>query len=81
MKNKMTDLHNHLFAQMERLSEEGISAEEIQQEVKRADAMVKVSDQIIKNADLHLKAAKLVADGAGDYCEPGVLKLIQGENK
>ena len=47
---------------MERLSEEGITAEQIEQEVKRADAVVSVADQIARNADLQLKAAKLYAD-------------------
>jgi glycerol-3-phosphate dehydrogenase len=62
MKNKLADLNNHLFAQLERLSEEGISAETIEQEVKRAGAIVEVADQITRNADLQLKAAKLFAD-------------------
>lgn len=61
MKNKLTDLNNHLFAQLERLSDEGLSAEQIDQEAKRADAIVKLSDQILHNADLSLKAVKLVA--------------------
>lgn len=62
MKNKLSDLNNHLFAQLERLSEEGISAEKIEQEAKRAEAIVTVADQITRNADLQLKAAKLFAD-------------------
>jgi glycerol-3-phosphate dehydrogenase len=62
MKNKLADLNNHLFAQLERLSEEGISAETLEQEVKRAGAIVEVADQITRNADLQLKAAKLFAD-------------------
>lgn len=62
MKNKLSDLNNHLFAQLERLSEEGLSADAIEQEVKRAGAIVEVADQITRNADLQLKAAKLFAD-------------------
>lgn len=62
MKNKLADLNNHLFAQMERLSEEGITPEKIEAEVKRTGAIVDVSDQILRNADLHLKAAALIAD-------------------
>lgn len=66
MKNKLSDLNDHLFAQLERLSEENLSAEQIEQEVKRADAIVGVADQIASNANLQLKAAKLFADhGAG----------------
>jgi hypothetical protein len=62
MKNKLSDLNNHLFAQLERLSEEGLSPDDIEREVKRADAMVEVSDQVLKIADTGLKAAKLYAE-------------------
>ena len=62
MKNKLSDLNNHLFAQLERLSNESLSAEQLEIEVKRADAMVSVADQITGNADLQLKAAKLYAE-------------------
>ena len=66
VKNKLTDLNNHLFAQLERLSEDDLDAEAIEREVKRTEAMVKVADQITGNADLQLKAAKLFAEhGAG----------------
>ncbi|WP_197975625.1 hypothetical protein [Rhizobium sp. CFBP 8762] len=61
MKNRLIDLNNHLFSQLERLSDEGMTAEQIEQEVKRADAIVGVSEQIIRNADLSLKAVALVA--------------------
>ncbi len=62
MKNKLPDLNNHLFAQIERLSDEGLTAEQIEAEVKRADAIVDVSEQIIKGAELQLKAVKIIAD-------------------
>ena len=62
MKNKLIDLNNHLFAQLERLSDEGLTLEDIEREVKRAGAMVSVADQITGNADLQLKAAKLYAE-------------------
>lgn len=62
MKNKLLDLNNHLFAQLERLSEEGLSAEQIEQECKRADAIVAVSDQILAGANTTLKAATLIAN-------------------
>lgn len=65
MKNKLSDLNNHLFAQLERLSEEDMTPEQIEQEVKRAGAMVAVADQISSNAELSLKAAKLYADHGG----------------
>ncbi|TDQ63622.1 hypothetical protein ATL17_1629 [Maritalea mobilis] len=75
MKNKLQDLNDHLFAQMERLSEEGMSAEQIEQESKRADSMVSVADQIIRNADLTFKAATFVATH-GDRYRPALSGLI-----
>lgn len=66
MKNKLSDLNDHLFAQLERLSNEGMSAEDVAIEVRRADAIVSIATQVVSNADLQLKAARLYAEhGAG----------------
>ena len=62
MKNKLSDLNDHLFAQIERLSDEKLTAEEIEREVKRCDAIVDVADKIIQNASLHVQAAKILSD-------------------
>lgn len=78
MKNKLVDLNNHLFAQLERLSDEGISAEQIDQEVKRTEAIVSVADQIVGNADLQLKAAKLFAEH-GQMIMPMLPKIGKSE--
>jgi hypothetical protein len=64
-KNRLSDLNNHLFAQIERLSEEGLSSEKIDHEHKRAEAMVAVADQILRTAAVQLQAAKLVSDFDG----------------
>ncbi len=60
-KNKLSDLNNHLFAQLERLAGEDLGAEVLEAEVKRAEAIVKISDQVTANARLQLDAAKLFA--------------------
>lgn len=62
MKNKLTDLNNHLFAQLERLSDEELTPEQIAQEVSRTDAIIGVSEQIVRNADLQLKAVTILAN-------------------
>lgn len=62
MKNKLSDLNNHLFAQIERLADEDLTSEKILDEVKRADAIVALSDQIVRNADLQLKAVTVLAN-------------------
>ncbi|MCL8000021.1 hypothetical protein M8994_17430 [Brucella sp. 21LCYQ03] len=61
MKNRIIDLNNHLFAQLERLSDEELTTEQINAEVKRTDAIVAISEQIISNADLALKAVNTIA--------------------
>ncbi len=62
MKSRLGDLNNHLFAQLDRLGAKDITADQIEQEVKRAEAIVSLADQVVRNADLQLKAAKLFAD-------------------
>lgn len=61
-KNRLMDLNDHLFAQLERLGDENLSGEQIEAEAKRADAIVALADQVTKNADTMLKAARLFAD-------------------
>lgn len=61
-KNKLTDLNNHLFAQIERLSDEALTPEQIKREAERGKAIVAVADQIIKNASLQVQVAKLVSE-------------------
>ena len=79
MKNKLADLNNHLFAQLERLGEEGLSAPQIAQEVSRAKAIADVSDQIISVANVQLQAVKIIADH-GDRFKPQ-LTMIEGPAK
>lgn len=62
MKNKLSDLNNHLFAQIERLSQEDLTPEQIEVEASRADAIVSLSEQILHNADIQLKAVHLLAN-------------------
>ncbi|MES0168219.1 hypothetical protein NKJ87_19890 [Mesorhizobium sp. M0027] len=62
MKNRITDLNDHLFAQIERLSEEGLSGDKLEAEVQRTEALVKVADMIVDNARLGIQAATLVAN-------------------
>jgi len=60
MKNRLSDLNDHLFCQIERLNEEGITDETLEREHKRAEAIVAVADQIVANANLQIRAAEIV---------------------
>ena len=59
MKNTLADLNNHLFEQMERLNDDDLTDEELNKEIKRADAMKDIATQIIANANIVLKATEL----------------------
>lgn len=61
-RNKLTDMHNILMEQLERLNDEDLSDYELQTEIKRGKAMADVSAQIIDNARVHIEAAQFQAD-------------------
>lgn len=63
----MSDLNNHLFAQLERLNDETLDGEAMEQEFKKAKAIQSVAGQIIKASALVMQAAKLTA--AGEFNE------------
>ena len=62
MKNKLTDLNNYLFEQLERLNDDSLSQEEMDKELKKADSITKIASIIVKNADTQLKGAKYLTD-------------------
>jgi hypothetical protein len=65
MKNTLGDLNNHLFAQLERLNDEEIKGEELQEEITRAKAVTGIASQIISNANVVLAAKKLQSETIG----------------
>lgn len=58
MKNKLTDLNNHLFEQLETLKD--AKNTDIAIEIERTKGVVEISKQIIDGANVSLTAAKLV---------------------
>jgi len=59
MQNTLGDLNNHLFAQLERLGDEELKGENLQEEIGRAKAVTSLASQIISNASLVLDARKI----------------------
>ncbi len=59
MKNKIGDLNNHLFAQLERLNaedEEKLTGDALKEELERARAISSIAKDIIQVGQLQLKA-------------------------
>lgn len=62
-RNKLTDLNDHLFSQLERLNDDELTDQQLALEVQRARAISQLSTQVIKNAKVTLDAMKLLHTG------------------
>lgn len=60
MKNKISDLRNHLFAQMERLNDPDLKPEDLQKEIQRANAMSELGKVIVDSAKTQVLAQKVI---------------------
>jgi hypothetical protein len=80
MKNKLEDLNNHLFEQLERLNDEDLTGDALLSEIDRAKAITGVSTQIINNASLALKAAELMVEYGGGRQTLKLPELLTGKN-
>lgn len=79
MRNTLGDLNNHLFAQLERLSDEDLKGEELKEEMDRSKAVTDVASKIIANANVVLNAKKSTNDFLEEYGVEGKLpKMLEG---
>ncbi len=69
MKTKTT-LNEYLFQEMDRLTNEDLSAEDLDKEIKRSDALQRIARTVIDNGSLALQAKKHLDEyGQGDKVE------------
>lgn len=76
-RNTLGDLNNHLFAQLERLNDEEITEEKLEDEIIRSKAVIGVSKQIIANANVVLKAKSIELE-YGKNNEKEMPKMLEG---
>lgn len=62
MKNKLADLNNYLFEQIERLNDDDMTEEQLNMNIKKIETINKIADTIIKNGELQFKSAKMAID-------------------
>ena len=72
----MTDLHNHLFEQLERLNDDDLTDDQLQKEIQRTKAMTMIASNMINNTNIALETAKF----ATEYCQnqndiPEILRI------
>lgn len=76
MRNTLGDLNNHLFAQLERLSDEDLAGDKLSEEIERAKAVTSVANQIISNGSIVLQAQKFYTEyKSKDLQKP---KMLEG---
>lgn len=76
MRNTLGDLNNHLFAQLERLSDEDIKGEDLKEEITRAKAVADIATKIIANGNLVLQGQKFMKDTYD--AEKDLPKMLEG---
>lgn len=75
MRNTLTDLNNYLFEALERLTDDGLSEEDLAKEIKRTEAVRTVAETIIHNGELSLKALRHIEEyGCGEAKLPPMLE-------
>jgi hypothetical protein len=62
MKNTLTDLNNHLFAQLERIGNESLTKDQLQDEINRSKAITSLGSVVVANARVVLDAQNAMFD-------------------
>ena len=79
MKNTLTDLNNHLFEELERLNDEDLDDEQIERELKRAEGMTKIAQQIIQNGELAYKTMVHMDEYGYNIDKRGVPAMLESK--
>lgn len=66
-RNKINDLRNHLFEQMERLNDDELQGEALKSEIKRARAMKEIACQIVESAKVEVQYVKATKSKVSDF--------------
>lgn len=72
-KNKLIDLNNHLFAELERLGDEDLPEDKLDKEIQRSNAISKVATNIIQNANVSLKGYSMYQEYLDDRGLPEMI--------
>lgn len=75
MKNKLVDLNNYLFEQLERLNDEELKGDALDEEISRSKAVTSIAQTIINNGELLIKAKKCYEEYGYGNNLPELLKL------
>lgn len=76
-KTTLNDLNEYLFQEMDRLTNEDLSPEDLDREIRRSDALQKIAKTVIDNGTLALQAKKHLDEyGQGDQVEIPLIGIV-----
>lgn len=78
-RNKLIDLNNHLFEQIERLNDDELVGEALEEEIKKAKAITDVSKTIVRNAEVMLQGQKYIDSSFGNVRNKEVTRVLIGD--
>lgn len=78
MKTKLTDLNYYLFEQLDRITNDDLVGEELEQEIARSKVITDTAMQIIKNQQTQLRAAELFVKCGKELPENSNMTLLIG---
>jgi len=81
MRNKLNDLNNHLFEQMERLNDEELTDEQLAKEIARTKIMTNLANAIINNAKTVLDAQKHIDEFGKNATTLNPIFMIENKEK
>lgn len=58
-KNKLSDLRDHIFSALERIDDDQLSPEQLENEIKKANAVANLSSMIIQSAKIEVDFIKV----------------------
>lgn len=76
MKNKLSDLNDYLFEQIEKLNDDDLSGEQLQLVIAKANKIADISKVIIQNQTLQLNALKTAYDCGVEIKPQSMQKLL-----
>ena len=79
MKNNLSSLNDYLFEELERLNDESLKGEALQEERERAKTMATIAQTIINNGELALKAVKHYEEYWRKEEIPDILQIGEGK--
>lgn len=77
MKNKITDLRDHMFAALERLGNDELTPEQMKAEIERSKAISNLGNVIVESAKAQIMAARFTGEieDTKNFLEDGVKKM------